>query len=553
MDPNDSSKTDLQAECKRLQQKCEELETALRSSIKQLRNLSEEHQLLLDNTSEVVYRHDADGVFHYLSPAIERITGYTTEEWTKHYTTYLTDHPCNEKVVEYTERTLRTGETSPPYRVEIFHKNGAHIMLEVHEKPYFDNGKVSGIVGVAHNITDQSRTEEARRQLEFQVRHSQKLESLGVLAGGIAHDFNNLLASILSNAEMLRSDLHTNTEALHNLDTILQASHHAAELCRQMLTYAGKSQVTLQKVDLNAITREFAKLLIASVSKKARLEYHFAKDLPMIEADVAQIQQIIINLITNAAEALDNQPGTVAITTGVQDCSAADLHNPYIQDLLPTGKYVFFEVTDSGIGMDADTQERIFEPFFSTKFTGRGLGLSAVLGIVRGHKGAIQIKSQVGAGTTIRVYFPVQNHHGTTAQTTRTASTMAGGHGTILLVDDDDLLRNSLVRMLTRSGFKVLDAASGMRAVEILCDAAEPIDCAIVDFTMPDMDGEETVRALRKIQSALPVILASGYNEEYFAPRFAEQKATEFLSKPFDNAQLVAKLNKIIGHDTNNS
>lgn len=547
MDPNDLSKAELQAEREHLQQKCGELEAALRTSIKRLRALAEEHQILIANTSEFVYRRDTDGVFHYLSPAVEHITGYSVEDWKTHYTACVTDHPCNKIAVESSELTIRTGEIHSPYRVELFHKNGTRITIEVNEKPYFDNDTVSGMIGVARDITTQVRAEDERRQLEFQVRHAQKLESLGVLAGGIAHDFNNLLATIQSNAEMLHADHRENPDTIHNIDSILQATHHAAALCRQMLTYAGKNQVTLQKVDLNALTREFAKLLVASVSKKARLEYHFAKDLPIIEADTAQIQQVIVNLITNAAEALGNRPGKVTISTGVQACSDSDLRNSYIHDSLPPGKYVFFEVSDSGIGMDEATQERIFEPFFSTKFTGRGLGLSAVLGIVRGHKGALQVKSQPGVGTTIRVYFPAQNHHNNVSDESYATNTTSEGHGTILLVDDDDLLRNSIARMLKRAGFHVLDVASGTQAVEILRCATEPIHCAIIDFTMPGMDGDEAIRALRKIQSNLPVILSSGYNEEHFAQHFADQKDTEFLSKPFDNAQLITKLNKMLG------
>lgn len=553
MSPNNLSKTESQIESERLQQKCKELETALRSSIQQLRALAEEHQILITNASEFVYRRDPDGVFHYLSPAVERITGYSVEEWKKHYTAYTTDHPCNKHAIECSERAIRTGETGPPYRVELFHRDGTPIMIEVHEKPFTENEKVLGIIGVARDITEQVRAEEDRRQLEFQVRHTQKLESLGVLAGGIAHDFNNLLASIQINAEILQADYHENPETLHNIDSILQATHHAAALCRQMLTYAGKNQVALQKVDLNALTREFAKLLVASVSKKARLEYHFAKELPMIEADTAQIQQIIVNLITNAAEALDGQPGKVTISTGVKNCSDNDLRNPYIHDPLPSGKYVFFEAADTGMGMDELTLERIFEPFFSTKFTGRGLGLSAVLGIVRGHKGSIQVQSQLGKGTTIRVYFPAQNHHNSASLQSHSLETASGGHGTILLVDDDELLRGSLVRMLKRAGFHVFDVASGARAIEILRNATEPIHGAIVDFTMPDMDGEEVIRALRRLQSHLPAILVSGYNEDYFAQRFIDPKDTEFLSKPFDSTQLITKLNKVLGSNVEKS
>ncbi len=291
-------------------------------------------------------------------------------------------------------------ESRAPVIVEHLHydSSGNDVFVEVTAAPIFnDEGEVIQIIESCRDITGRKRAEEERLSLERQVQHAQKLESLGVLAGGIAHDFNNLLMAILGNADLALDDLSPHAPAHECIQEIEKASKRAAELAKQMLAYSGKGRFVIEPIDLNEFVDEMAHLLEVSVSKKALLKYNYADNLPAIDADATQVRQIIMNLITNASEAIGDRSGVIALSTGAMDCDRAYLdsaNNPLrasLDEPLLEGVYTYFEVADTGGGMDKETQEKIFDPFFTTKFTGRGLGMAAVLGIVRGHHGTIKV------------------------------------------------------------------------------------------------------------------------------------------------------------------
>lgn len=390
------------------------------------------------------------------------------------------------------------------------------------------------------NIIERRRSEEARSKLEAQVHHTQKLESLGVLAGGIAHDFNNLLMGVLGNASLALMELPPESPARESVNHIEKAAMRAAELARQMLAYSGKGRFVIQKINLSKLVEEMTHLLQVSISKKVFLRYNFADNLPAIEGDATQIRQVIMNLITNASDAIGDKSGVITITTGLIETDSTYLESTYLKDDLPGGYYVFLEVSDTGCGMDEETRARIFDPFFTTKFTGRGLGLAAVLGIVRGHKGTVKVYSEAGRGTTFKILLPCCDSQEDT-QENHVESTRKDwvGTGTILIVDDEESVRYISKRILESHGFKVLTANDGREGVKAYEAQKETIDLVLLDMTMPHMDGEEAFRELRLINPDVHVILTSGYTEQEATARFTGKGLAGFIQKPFLPSSLL--------------
>ncbi|MEN8758551.1 MAG: response regulator, partial [Desulfobacterales bacterium] len=405
------------------------------------------------------------------------------------------------------------------------------------------------------DITDRKRADEEKLALERQVWYAQKLESLGVLAGGIAHDFNNILMAILGNADLALDRLSPITPARANLQEIVRASKRAAELVKQMLAYSGKGRFVIEPIDTRGLIEEMAHLLEVSTSKKAVLKYNLAENLPTFDGDVTQIRQIIMNLITNASEAIGDKSGVITLSTGAMDCDRVYLNDvnevlrASLDEPLPEGVYTFFEVADTGCGMDANTIEKIFDPFFTTKFTGRGLGMSAVLGIVCGHKGALKIYSELGKGTTFKVLFPANELSDNGFAVRRDDETEGKGwrgSGTVLVADDEETVCAVGKQMLERMGFSVLAASDGREALKVYRENTDEIVCVLLDLTMPYMDGEEAFRAMQRLHPDVTVILCSGYNEQDATQRFAGKGLAGFIQKPYNMAALREKLTEVL-------
>lgn len=408
-------------------------------------------------------------------------------------------------------------------------------------------GAVAGAIETLLDITEIKQAEEERLHLERQVFHAQKLESLGVLAGGIAHDFNNLLMAILGHADLALMDLSPLSPSRANIQEIETAARRAAELCRQMLAYSGKGRFIIKYLDLRELIEETIHLLKTSIAKNVLLNLDLYPHLPPISGDATQIRQIIMNLITNASEAIGEHAGNIRISTGIVQCDYAYLNHLALSGELTEGDYVFIEVSDTGCGMDKDTQSRIFDPFFTTKFTGRGLGLAAVQGIVRGHKGALKVYSEVGKGTTFKVLFPaVKTESDIPQKGKKGAPAEWKAHGIILLVDDESMVRSIAGEILERIGFQVIPACDGREAVEIYRQQPEDISAVLLDLTMPQMDGEETLRELRKINHDVRVVLSSGYNKQEVTQRFAGKGLAGFIQKPYRLTELRAVLQSIL-------
>jgi CheY-like chemotaxis protein len=313
-----------------------------------------------------------------------------------------------------------------------------------------------------------------------------------------------------------------------------------------MLAYSGKGRFVTERIDLENLVQQMAQLLEVSTSKKAALRYDFARNVPPIEGDTSQIRQVAMNLITNASEALGESGGTISVATGTMHCDRAYLGQTYLDDGLSEGVYSYLEVSDTGSGMNTATVSKVFEPFFTTKFAGRGLGLAAVLGIVRGHKGAIKVATEPGKGSTFRVLFPAQAPAVDCEHERRVRCGPMWKRKAVLLVDDEAPIRRLAGRMLKRLGFGVVTAGDGRQAVEIFERDPERIACVLLDMTMPEMDGDECLRELRRIREDVPVILSSGYNQQALSHRFAGRGPAGFLEKPYQLDQLARQLEEIL-------
>jgi ligand-binding sensor domain-containing protein/signal transduction histidine kinase/CheY-like chemotaxis protein len=391
-------------------------------------------------------------------------------------------------------------------------------------------------------IAERARAEEERRALDRRMQDAQRLESLGLLAGGIAHDFNNLLVGILGQAGLAEMDLPIESPVREQVQQIERAATRAAELTSQLLAYSGRGRFVLERVDVSALVAEMAKLLETVIARNVEIEFRFAPDLPAIEADPAQIRQVVMNLLTNASDALGGQPGRITVTTDVWHASepvpvSADVARG--DHALSPGAYVRLVVHDTGCGMDAATVSRIFDPFFTTKFTGRGLGLAAVQGIVRGHHGAIQVGSTPGAGTTFEVLFPALDRPAPSVPVATLPARIGEGRGSILLVDDEASVRSVGRMALERAGFEVVLASDGREALGVYQQIGDRIDCVLLDLTMPKLSGADTLRELRAIRPDVRVVLSSGFTEQDAVGRVIGTPAHGFIQKPWKPEALV--------------
>jgi signal transduction histidine kinase/CheY-like chemotaxis protein/PAS domain-containing protein len=396
-------------------------------------------------------------------------------------------------------------------------------------------------------VLARARAEDERRTTERRMQDAQRLESLGVLAGGIAHDFNNLLTAILGNASLLRAELPEVDGAADAVEQIEAASRRAAELCRQMLAYAGRGRFALQLLELNALLRDMRAPLELTVANRARLEMQLAPSLPAVVADEPQIRQLIMNLVMNAIEATAVPGGTITLRTDSVTRSSEELAQTVFSPQLPGGLYVSLRVSDTGHGMSPDTAARIFDPFFSTRFTGRGLGLAAVVGIVRAHKGALRVESAVDAGSTFELLLPAQAGVPLAPPEALSAATNASlskwrTTGTALVIDDERGVRDLVRAVLERSGMTVIEADSGEQGLALFAQIAATVRVVLVDLTMPGLDGRETLRAIREQRPDVPAVLMSGYSPA----DLLNSKSFLFLQKPFTPGALRTVIKRVL-------
>ncbi len=514
-----------------------------------LRESRELLNAIVEGTSDSIYAKDLNGRFRLFNTAASRLTGKSTEETLGKDDTFLFSEE-EARVVMAMDRSLMADPRTVTFEEELVCGREHKVFLTTKGSLCDEHGNSVGIFGISRDITESKNIEAERLEMERRLLHSQKLESLGVLAGGIAHDFNNLLAVILGNLDLTQLKVPPDSPAHKNINDALKACQRAAKLIGQMLDYAGKGLLLLKEINLNDIVLEYAALFRTSVARNIELTITTAPDLPKIKADQEQIQQVAMNLIINAAEAIGAGHGLITISTGVLDCDDAYLSRSRVEEKPSPGRFVYLEVSDNGCGMDDETLSRLFEPFYTTKFMGRGLGMSAVLGIVRGHGGAIMLESEAGRGSTFRVLFPSINGAGAQSLMIPAPSSEAGAlgvnSGKILVVDDEDDVRNLCMEIVEFLGFQTLGAVDGNEALQIFRENASEIDLVIMDMTMPNMDGVSAFHGLRRIRPDVTVILSSGYSEKDVSSHFTGDRPADFIQKPFKVKNLKATIFRLL-------
>jgi PAS domain S-box-containing protein len=398
------------------------------------------------------------------------------------------------------------------------------------------DGKLHGYAKVVRDFTD-------RRQLDEAMRQVQKLESVGVLAAGVAHDFNNVLTAILGNVSLARRRL-ASLNVDGQVDTLLaaaeRAGNRAADLVKQLLNYAGKGRREMRPVDIGQVMKDALAIVQASVSKKIKISRDIPKNSPTLEGDVGQIQQLILNLVLNGAEAIGDNHGEVSIRVRVRDVAEAELAKHFAPFPMPPGAYTEIQISDNGVGMDERTLQQIFDPFFTTKFMGRGLGLAAALGIVRSHGGGIAVESHQGRGTTFTVLLPAEQETASENLLTLTEAITetARGEGLVLVVDDEVAIRSMIQHVLEDLGYTVITAEHGAQAVELFDNVPDEVKLVLLDVNMPVLDGGETAVALRERRPDIPILVMSGIADEDALKRFETMRISGFIPKPFAPDQL---------------
>ncbi|NQU43028.1 response regulator [bacterium] len=406
-------------------------------------------------------------------------------------------------------------------------------------------GETATLEGFIMDICERKAAELQRARLESQVEENQRLESLGVLAGGIAHEFNNLLMGVLGNADLALRHLSAESPAAERINDLIVAARRASDLSTQMLAYSGRGKFNVQPIDLSSLVRDMVHLIEVTVRRQIEVKYDLAPDPPRIDGDAAQLRQVVMNLVSNASDAIGDVPGGITVRTRCSACEPEE--NPVAFSLgeRPPSNCVQLEVADTGPGVHPEDLARIFEPFFSTRFTGRGLGLSAVQGIVRGHQGAIRVESQPCQGATFRLFFPASTSpvEEEVAQTPSEDDWVS--HGAVLIVDDEPLVRDVAREMLRQRGLRILTASNGLEAIEVFREHLE-IQAVVLDIIMPGMDGTEVFRRLRRIRPWIGIVLSSGYSEQDVASHLRHEENYVFIQKPYESVALVDRVRRVM-------
>ena len=518
--------------------------TRLRWLVRDVADLrSVEHELrerqnllrgIVDTTADGVITIDSRGTVHSFSGAAERMFGYLADEVVGSEVNALL--PTFPRAVLVTSQCLAECNFLRDERQILgCRADGSMFPVEF----LLNEASIEGEPRFILVLRDLNR----RTAMEDRFLQAQKMEAVGRLAGGIAHDFNNLLVSVIGNLSFARPELPEDCAAHGYLDRADQAAQRLSDLANQMLAFSGRARFTVSELQVDEIVSEMGQLLCSSIPSSVSLELDLASDLPPIEADATQFRQVIMNLITNASEALEEHGGAIDVRVGLSGVDDTHLLDGFTQvDVPPQGPCVFIEVRDDGPGMNSETLGRLFDPFFTTKFTGRGLGMSVVLGVVRRHGGAIQVRSRPREGTCFRLLFPVCQGGGVSAQDLPSAPPTPCAHGTILVVEDEPAVRDVAVQLLKRAGFSVLEASDGLEAIELFSRDPHGIAAVVLDMTMPRMDGAQTHAALRKLRPAVPVVLCSGYSPVEATSRFEGMGLAGILQKPYRPAQLIEQV-----------
>jgi two-component system, cell cycle sensor histidine kinase and response regulator CckA len=525
--------------------------TERRHAEEALRRSESLYRLLTECALDLISRHSPNGTVLYASPASRKILGYAPEELVGHRAREFVHPDDDARLWTLIQTTSKEGKEAYCAQHRMKHRDGGWIWVETNGRLLYQApGVLREILCIVRDITERQHAEIQRIEMERRLLALRNMESLGALAGGIAHDFNNLLLAITGNLELLRKDLVLDTSAQARLDDAMLAAQRAATLTSRMLAYSGRSHFVSDRIALNDLVLAQLPLFQNSLGPGIKLRLELAPDLPLIEADEGQIQQAVSNLLTNALEAIGDQPGLITVRTNTQHYDIASLSSSRIETKPIPGKFVSFEVSDTGCGMSEAIQQRLFDPFFTTKFPGRGLGMSAVLGIVRGHHGAIFVDSASGQGACVRLLFPLASEAALSGSLGREAfppkPRTSLVHKTILLADDEPLVLKACSHVLGRLGLGVITAATGLEAVKQFKQRTAEIDCALLDLSMPELDGLDAFRQIHEVRPELPVIIASGYDRQSAPTRLEAEGLAGFIHKPYGMDDLRVLLSRIL-------
>ena len=504
---------------------------------------------LAENAQDLVYRYELTPRpgFTYINPAAAAVTGYTPEE-------FYADPQLRYKVVHPADRNLFEAAimgrlpSNQLLSLRWVRKDGTLIWIELCRVPVYDKeGNLVAVEGIARDITERKRAEEEKAKLQGQLFQAQKLESVGMLTGGIAHDFNNLLTPIIGNAEMALSDMSREEPLYEIMEEIRNAGARAASLTRQLLAFSRKQILQPEVLDINGAVRETDKMLRRIIGEDIELKTILSPDLGRVEADVGQIEQVLMNLVVNARDAMPTG-GKLTIET-----KNVELDETYARDhvsVIP-GPYVMLAVSDTGAGMDKETRSHVFEPFFTTKDKGKGtgLGLSTVYGIVKQSRGNIWMYSEPGQGTTFKIYLPRVEETAEVMEEAEKKEASLQGSETILVVEDDEMVRNMTIKILQKYGYTVLCAGDGQEALEMCGEHKERIQLILTDVVMPGMSGKDLTQELQRIRPGIKVIFMSGYTDNSIVHHGILERGIAFLQKPFTPEGLARKVREVMGRN----
>jgi PAS domain S-box-containing protein len=510
-----------------------------------LREGEERYRVVSELVSDWAYAYkvnvDNQFVRNWTTDAFERATGYRPNEFLSETSWEHIVHPDDREVLQIRKQSLLSGKAiTNEYRIVT--KSGEVKWIRDYSLPIIDpiTDSVTRIYGAAQDIT-------ALRSTQERAYQRQKIESLGLMAGGVAHDFNNLLVAMMGQTSLALAKMPQDSAGRVHIEKAVKATERAAELTQQMLAYSGHGYFEKVLLDLRKVIQNNLSILEATISKQIKIIAKLPRSVPLIKGDTGQIQQVVMNLIINAAEAIGDTPGFVRIAVKTYHLDEEFIHDKHINgaSLMP-GEYVYLTVADNGEGMEAETQDRIFDPFFTTKFTGRGLGLAAVLGIIQAHDGGIFVESVQGKGTTFHLFFPISTEGMSGVRETAVSPYTTKQSAQILLIEDETAVCEAISDILELASITVYTAANGLDGILIYKEKQDEIDLIMLDISMPGLSGEETFHALQQLNPKAKIILSSGYNEAEIVERFKGQGLTGFIQKPYRADTLLQELKQYL-------
>ncbi len=514
-----------------------------------LRESERRYRLLTENARDVIFRiRVSDACYEYVSPSSAEIFGYDPDEFYENQQLMLGQMPEGwENFFAEKWREIRDGSRPDFYEFPLIHAKTGEMrwMYQTNVWITDEAGELVALQGRVNDISEKKQAEEENKRLEEQFRQSQKLESIGRLAGGVAHDLNNLLSPILGYGEMLLEDMETTDLRREPVAEIVNAAMRSRDLVRQLLAFSRKQALDFKSIDLNDLLTKFEKLLRRTIREDIAIDFHLDSSVPLIRGDAGQLEQVVMNMAVNAQDAMPDG-GNLTIETGVVEL---DENYAAQHDDVTPGSYVMLAISDTGCGMDAETLEHIFEPFYTTKdkFKGTGLGLATVYGIIKQHEGNLWVYSEPQQGTSFKVYLPVSWESCRDEEGEAAVPASDGGSGTILLVEDNDQVRTLALAILKRRGYRVLAAGSGQEALGMLDGYDGPLDLLLTDVVMPEMNGRQLFEEVVKMHPAVKLIYMSGYTDEVIAHRGIMEDGVNFIQKPFSVNTLVAKVCDVLG------